>query len=1306
MVRLFRKANTPDPALPELSQDDCTVLDFAIQQSPMIYYIADRMEPAPGEPETYALTYISPNLERLTGHKPEAFLSDPGQGRRLMHPDDRQARQSVLESLTEEETVSHEYRLEGPDGAYRWYRDDLKLTRCRFTKQLRLVGSMVDVTERKAAEAEQARMSSLLDDALDIVPNGFALYDQDDRLYRCNAAFASLYDVAPEDLIGLESGAIFKRAGAFCNRMTDEAGRDCTAVWRQDLEALRRGPLSRYYEMETEEGHHFLISVRVTSEGTTALVRTDITALKNTEAAERDAQTLKTGIIDSAMDCIIATREDGTIIEFNPAAEQTFGYSRERAIGRSVADLIIPEQFRQAHDEGMERYISTGEKVVLGKRLELRAQRSDGSHFPVEVTVAEIKLDGRRIFTAGLRDITEQKRVRKERKRLIQLLHASIESMPSGFAVFDKAEQLVLCNTAFASLFDDLPEELIGVDRSTLHGRTLAMIESIDGVDLPLGEAADEVGLSKVRAAAQQPVELKLRDGTWVLITGHAMADGGLVEIRTDVTRLKQAEQSLREREQLFRSIVEGQPAPVWMAEANSGRIVYASPAIADLFGTPDDAPVLNARDAYADAADRTALVEALMSTGEVDDYEVQLKRHDGRPIWVSSNSRLFDFDGKRVIISCMLDLTERKQREAELRQARETLEDAIESLSEGFALYDSDDRLVLCNDCYRDLNRESADMLEPGVRWMDFIRAGAERGQYVPAVGRVEEWLEERAALRAQEVEMAQIEQTDGRWFQVSNRRTRQGGYVAIRTDITDLKKMEIALRDSEARFRRMVEEHPLPVLMSRAKDGVIVYESPASRALFGRKTPAGDPETIFDYYVDLEQRTPYLAHLREHGKSEDYELQFHDANGRVFYAAVSSRLIEFQGHEVIVASLQDMTERRAAEQELARQREALYQNEKLTALGSLLAGVAHELNNPLSVVVGQALLLQETAADPKIVKRASKIGLAADRCSRIVRAFLAMARQRPPEKSSVDLNQILRSILDMLGYSLRTADIEVQTDFAADLPPVWGDADQLNQVLVNLVVNAQQAATDGPENGLISVATEYDAGAQKILVRVTDNGPGIADDIRPRIFEPFFTTKDVGDGTGVGLAVSFGIVEAHNGTIRVESEVDRGATFTVSLPAARPDQIAPPQDAVADESTRGCRILIVDDEREIAQTLDEILTADGHRVWTTDSGVVALDMLGTLDLDLILCDLRMPNMDGRRFYEELQRARPELADRIAFVTGDTFGPTAGEFFERTGLPYLEKPFTPGEVRHLVERLANSRPVATDQDLTVLQRG
>jgi CheY-like chemotaxis protein len=314
---------------------------------------------------------------------------------------------------------------------------------------------------------------------------------------------------------------------------------------------------------------------------------------------------------------------------------------------------------------------------------------------------------------------------------------------------------------------------------------------------------------------------------------------------------------------------------------------------------------------------------------------------------------------------------------------------------------------------------------------------------------------------------------------------------------------------------------------------------------------------------------------------------------------------------------------------------------------------------------------MLREIPCDPSMSARAEKIHAAAERCARIVRTFLAMARARPPRRGPVMLGEVVMGALELAGYGLRSADIDTVLDLPAALPPVHGDTDQLHQVVANLIVNAQQAliARAAPRRLAVRAWTE---GAEAVL-EVADNGPGMTPEVAKRAFEPFFTTKPQGVGTGVGLSVCHGIVEAHGGRIELETAPGQGARFRVRLPLSQDDAAERPAPAAAPGA--GGRVLVVDDEPEIAALLQERLRADGLKVATASSGRRALAALEAGGVDAVVSDLRMPDMDGAALADEIGRRWPGLRGRIVLITGDALGADPGGRLGARGLPIFEKP-------------------------------
>jgi len=520
-----------------------------------------------------------------------------------------------------------------------------------------------------------------------------------------------------------------------------------------------------------------------------------------------------------------------------------------------------------------------------------------------------------------------------------------------------------------------------------------------------------------------------------------------------------------------------------------------------------------------------------------------------------------------------------------------------------------------------------------------------------------------------------------DGMAREVAETQTR------LRRDIAAREAAEEALRASEEHYRAMFNASIDGLALWNAS-GEVVDTNPALRRMYG--FGEGEPVTLpTPCDAGPCYRREFLAAALA-GASLHEEVTELRADGSTLEVEVHAIPMHYQGRPHVLTIARDVTEKKRSAEELTRQRESLYQREKLAALGSLLAGVAHELNNPLSVVVARAVLLEERG-DPATHGAAAKIRTAAERCARIVRTFLAMARQQRPERGPVAINEVIAAALDITGYAIRTSSVEVELDLAADVPLVHADADQLHQVLLNLIINAQQALQDRAPPRRIRISSRFDAVADSIRITVADNGPGIPAHLRARVFEPYFTTKPTGLGLGVGLAVSLGIVEAHGGTLGVECPAGGGAVFTIALPVGALDAHAKAPGTAVASPVSARNILIVDDEPEIREMLAEILVAEGHRVVAAASGREALERMRVEHFDVVLTDVRMPDLDGRALYEEIERRWPERAACVVFVTGDTLASAMRDFATLTGRPVIEKPFLPAEVRRVVLDLVDA---------------
>jgi signal transduction histidine kinase len=521
-----------------------------------------------------------------------------------------------------------------------------------------------------------------------------------------------------------------------------------------------------------------------------------------------------------------------------------------------------------------------------------------------------------------------------------------------------------------------------------------------------------------------------------------------------------------------------------------------------------------------------------------------------------------------------------------------------------------------------------------------------------------------------------------DGGWLQLEERAGEDGTRICLWADAT---------RQAEAEARILRLESYLEDALQTIPQGLLLFDQNGQLALCNRRVGRIDPalgalmtpgvplRTLLDWQASPPERTPLTTSQGLERLLGGDELRL--ADGRWL------RLEAFNtASRDLLVLLDDITVRKTAEAELQRQREAMHQGEKLAAMGSLLAGVAHELNNPLSIVVGRAALLLSGTVDPVVATQARTIAGAAERCARIVRTFLELARQRPPARRAVDIRALIDDVVGLLDYGLKAAGIEVAVEIEPGMPGLWADPDQLAQVLINLVVNAQQALAGCPDPRRLSVRARSFSSVGEIEIAVADNGPGIPTELRGRVFDPYFTTKPAGEGTGLGLAMSLNHVRSHDGRLLIETTPGGGATFVVRLPVIEPPPVveAPPPVVSAAPSGKR-RVLVVDDEPEIADLLEDILAADGNQIVVEPDGDAALARLVAEPFDLVVSDLTMPGLDGAGLWRETRARLAAKAPPFVFLTGDSLRLDRASEMRDAGCPFIEKPFEPAAIRRVI---------------------
>ncbi len=426
--------------------------------------------------------------------------------------------------------------------------------------------------------------------------------------------------------------------------------------------------------------------------------------------------------------------------------------------------------------------------------------------------------------------------------------------------------------------------------------------------------------------------------------------------------------------------------------------------------------------------------------------------------------------------------------------------------------------------------------------------------------------------------------------------------------------------------------------------------------------------------------------------GRHDETERMHETILGRE-YEIASAPLLESDGTTGLICVLRDITERKEQEEARAEWERRVRITGHLASIGEMAAGIAHEINNPLTAVIGYSDMLAMMKLEGEAGEAAAQIHDGAKRVAAITQRLLTFARQKKPERRPVDLNAVARSTVELRSYSLRTSNVKVALDLDPRLPRTVADAQQMQQVLLNLIINAESAMTSAHGCGVLTVRTRSgDAGVQML---VADDGSGVPEELQERIFDPFFTTKEVGQGSGLGLSICHGIVSEHGGTISLRNLPAGGAEFCVEIPvvAAADDENQGSEVQSPQAGPRaGARILVVDDEPGVRGLLEKALSSDGHVVESVSDGTTALARILSGGHDIVMLDIRMPGMSGVDVHERVSRERPQLARRIVLMTGDVMAAETRAFVERTGARCITKPFDVRTILGVVRDIIRER--------------
>ncbi len=491
--------------------------------------------------------------------------------------------------------------------------------------------------------------------------------------------------------------------------------------------------------------------------------------------------------------------------------------------------------------------------------------------------------------------------------------------------------------------------------------------------------------------------------------------------------------------------------------------------------------------------------------------------------------------------------------------------------------------------------------------------------------------------------------------------------GAVATLRDITEQQRAQDTLARSEARYRNLFESASDAIVTLDANGRFTTFNH-AAEIISGYRRE----ELVGQWFAPMlpdDELPKALAHFQKAltGETGLFETNFYRKDGDVRTIQVTYSTPQLD--EEVLCVIRDVTDQKMLQ-------EQLIQSEKMSAIGQLVSGVAHELNNPLAGISAFAqLLLSEKRFPPDQRTAAEMIYAEARRASRIVQNLLTFARQHKPERTPTQVNQVLDDTLELRGYELRVRGIDVERDYDEQVPETMADAHQLQQVFLNLITNAEQAM-ERSERDKQRLTVRTRRAGDVLRIEIEDTGAGIPPNLLERIFNPFFTTKPTGSGTGLGLSISLGIVREHEGRIWAENAA-QGARFVIDLPIVAPRitgdyPAVPPSAPITDR----LHILVIDDEASVRVALQRYLASRGHEVETTASGKEALARMREDAFDAVIVDMRMPDVSGEQLFQELKARDASYAERVIFTTGQLVDDSVRTFLASTGRPCVPKPF------------------------------
>ena len=1069
--------------------------------------------------------------------------------------------------------------------------------------------------------------------------------------------YTATYLSAEDEKFALRLGAV-----AFLRKPSEP---DSLAQVLSEIVKNTKPAFSDTHEISTFESSLFLTEYtkRIVSklEDKVSQLTAEIAERKRIEETLRQYE----NIVSSSPDMLALLDKEFTYLAANKAYTEAFNFPHEQIIGSTVADLFGEEFFHTVIKPHADRCLR-GEEVNYQAWLDLAVCGKccmDINYYPYYSENKEIMG-----FVVNARNITERKKSEEKLRANEQELTMLLEYLPGIVFYKDINYKYRRVNRAFTQMYNTTQEEILG--------------KAIKEVSLPGAELADsddhdvmENGCAVTRTIEFPDVKSISR---WQQITKVPIKDEegkprGILGVGVDISDILKAQEELQLRAEMLDQAMSG----IILSDLN-GDFLYANDmALKERGHSRKNFLKMNVRNIAIppDGKDVDVWWHQVLEKGYFRG-EFEVVRSNNRKVPVEATLTKIRVGGKEYIISVSQNITERKKYEEELRLRVEMLNQA----KDGILLHDLDGNFIYVNDTV---------VKQRGYSREEFMRMNVLNMLSAEYYKRQKEWWKKLKIGEYQRSEF-EVRCKDGTLIPMEANITKvyYGGkdfILSITRDITERKRTE-----EELKLRAE--------MLNQARDGIMLRDFDGN-LLYANETAVKERGYTLKEIFKLNARDLVVAEpgagkieewwqeiLEQGYRHTEYTVQCKD--GSVVPMDVMATKIKSGDKEYILSVTRNITKQKhmeVARKELERKAQVA---SRLASVGEMASGIAHEINNPLTGVVGFAQLLAERKDLPEDIREELKIiHEGGQRVSNIVKGLLSFARQSKPRREYININEVVEGTLRLSNYKLKTGNIEVIRQFDPELPWTMADAGQLQQVFINLVVNAQHEMRKAHGRGRLEIKTELVD--NMIHISFKDDGPGIAKEHIERIFDPFFTTKEAGKGTGLGLSLSHGIIAEHGGQLYTESEPGNGATFVVELPVLA-EEADVEETKVANETGKVIkgRILVVDDEEVVRQYLSSVLTRMGHTVDLATDGQEALELVKSNRYNLILSDMKMPGMDGKEFYQRIGGIAPSLTGRLAFITGDVMGEETRGFIQKTGALYLTKPFNAERLNEVVNSI------------------